>query len=621
MRVEYKPIRDYAIIGNLRSAVLVSKDGSVDWAPAPFIDSPSIFAAILDKEKGGYWSIQPCAEFTSRQEYIPETNIVKTIFETKDGALELTDFIPIEEEKNFLPADEDTTFKLKRRIACTRGTCSVQMQFYPRFDYARGDTELSYTDGGVYVQNGRKHGVLGSTHPLEIQGDHVFADVQLKEGDVDFFIFRYNAEKIPPRDIREDDEAYHEQELRETEEFWRSWIGTCDLSNCELPGFCRDIILRSALVLKILFFEPIGTIAAAATTSLPEEIGGVRNWDYRYTWLRDSSFLLQAFFRLGHVSEAKKYIAWLVRQCHKVQSAEDGGKKKFEAAKMNIVYGLRGETEIEEEILTHLEGYRGSQPVRIGNDAYKQEQWDIYGSVLDMVWSLHELEGGEVVDKGKWAILRQIANYVATVWREPDEGLWEVRGGKSHFVYSKVMCWVALDRAIRIAEAYSFEGETDVWENEREAIRHAVFEKGWHADMQAFTQSFDSHNLDAAVLLMPTVGFIDGTDPRMLSTIHAIEEKLGCGQGLFRRYTSEDGLPGEEGAFLLASFWMVDALVYAGERDRALELFDIVRHKANHVGLFSEEMQADTFDFLGNFPQAYTHIGLINSAYLLAGNT
>jgi len=606
----YRPIRDYAIIGNLRSAVLVSKDGSIDWAPAPFIDSPSVFAALLDDTKGGFWKISPEGAFSSTQHYMPETNVLVTEFMTQGGTAELVDFIPIEKEKTFVPAEKDTTFKIHRRITCTKGVCKIRVTFNPKFDYSRGITKLTHTKGGIFIENKEKRGILSSHLPFVIKDDRAVADIRLEEGQTHFLIFRYNASKDKVA-FRERSVAHHNAELEAVQQYWKKWSRKCDLNVCPPKEMLPEAVVRSALLLKILFFEPIGTVAAAATTSLPEAIGGVRNWDYRYTWLRDSAFIFQAFFRLGHVKEAKEYIRWLVDECYAAIKKED------DLTHLQIMYGLRGEKRLDEEILPHLKGYRGSRPVRIGNNGYLQEQWDTYGSVLDVLWRLHELKGRRVINERTRDMVRAIADHVVDVWRRPDEGLWEVRGGKAHFVYSKVMCWVALDRAIKLAKTHHFNGETARWRKERNLIRRAVMEQGWDAKKRTFTQSFGSSSLDASVLRMSAVGFIDGRHPRMLSTIEAVEREICRGDGLVLRYTSQDGLPGREGAFLLASFWLVDALVAAGKIDRARALFDRIIKKGNHVGLFSEEMNPKTEEFLGNFPQAYTHVGLINSSFNL----
>ncbi|MDP4007367.1 MAG: glycoside hydrolase family 15 protein [bacterium] len=601
----YKPIRDYAIIGNLRSAALVSKDGSIDWAPAPHLNSPSVFAAILDDMKGGKWSIAPTEEFTSHQEYLGQTNILVTRFQTKKGSSELIDYIPAQGGKDM---EEIEKAEIHRKIVCIKGTCELAVEFAPRFDYARGETALSLTEKGIAVDHeSKRKGKLVSPGKYLIRDNTAHSTLQLKEGESAYLAFHYHK---PTSEDQVD--AHYEEELKITEDFWRNWVHRCDLKSCPVAGPWHDMVVRSSLVLKILFFEPPGSIAAAPTASLPEAIGGVRNWDYRFSWIRDSSFTLQALFQMGYVKEARSYVEWLLDECCSM--------KNFDPKNVQIMYGLQGEVNLKEEILPHLEGYRGSKPVRIGNSAALQKQWDIFGSLLDTVWHIHLMDESYRVEESTWEILRKFANYVTKIWQEPDEGLWEVRGGAEHFVYSKVMCWVALDRALKIAEQYSFEGELEVWRTEKEAIFAAVMERGWSEEKQSFVQTFDSKDLDASLLLMPVVGFIEGKNPRMISTLQAIERELSVQNGLLMRYTAKDGLPGREGAFLPASFWLVDALVFAGEVKRArIHLANLVK-LANHVGLYAEEINPKTKEFLGNFPQAYSHIGLITSAFYLAKN-
>jgi len=599
----YKPIRDYAIIGNLKSAALVGKDGSIDWTPAPYLDSPSVFAAILDDMKGGKWSIAPIDSFISKQEYLGQTNILKTTFETKKGTVELVDYIPAQAGKAM---EEIEKAEVHRKVTCTKGSLEVEVIFQPRFDYARGETILSFTEHGIAaVHGGEKKGELVSAGEYVIKNNTALATLKLKEGETVYLAFHYH--KTEEEDW---DEAHYEEELRITKDFWENWVHRCDLQSCPVSGPWHDLVVRSSLVLKILFFEPPGSIAAAATTSLPEAFGGTRNWDYRFSWIRDSAFTLQALFWMGYVQEARAYVDWLLDECCSV--------KNFDPKNVQIMYGLQGQIDLTEEILPHLEGYRGSKPVRIGNSAYLQKQWDIFGSMLDTVWRIHELDKTYDIQESTWDILRKFANYVVKIWREPDEGLWEVRGGKQHFVYSKVMCWVALDRAVKIAKEYGFTGETDVWEKEARAILKEVMERGWSERKQSFVQSFDSEDLDASLLLLPAVGFIEGNNEKMVSTIKTVEQELSVQNGLLLRYTAKDGLPGREGAFFPASFWLVDALIFAGETERAQKYLAHLAKLANHVGLFAEEINPKTKEFLGNFPQAYSHIGLINSAYYLA---
>ena len=601
----YKPISDYAIIGNLRSAVLVSKNGSIDWASAPFIDSPSIFAALLDEHVGGYWSIQPTEKYTVKQFYLDVTNILCTEFTTKEGIAVVTDFIPLEKERTFLPAEKDTTFKLHRKVTCESGKVDLLSIFCPRFNYAQGTTELEMQNGGLRVRNGDMHGVLSAPVSFRLEKNCAYADFTLRQGDTVFFVFRYNTGEVVFKKSE-----HHDMEIEETKQYWKGWVKQGDLDRSLIKSEWHDAVVRSLLVLKILFFEPVGTVAAAATTSLPEEIGGVRNWDYRFTWLRDSSFIFNAFFKLGYVTEAHKYINWLIGVCNTALLDKNNGH-------LQSMYGLRGETNLQEKIFTHLEGYRGSKPVRVGNRAFNQRQWDVFGSVLDMIWRFDELTGDKALIEKSWTMIRLIIKRVIEVWREPDKGLWEVRSGSEHFVYSKVMCSVAINRALRLAKKYALEANTTEWEKELEEIRSDIFANGFSDTKQSFVQRYNSEDLDTSLLLLPVFGFIDGKDPRMLSTIDAVMKELYVGDGLILRYTSIDGLPGKEGAFLLSSFWLVDALVLAGRLKEAHKIFESVLSHANHVGLYSEEIDVTTKEFLGNFPQAYTHVGLINSAIML----
>ena len=601
----YKPIRDYGIIGNLRSAALVGLDGSIDWTPAPFLGSSSVFASILDENKGGSWKMSVVEPYTCAQEYIEETNTLITRFTTEQGILEVVDCLPMKKGKAArISSEEEEILEIQRKAVCVKGKCKLLITFAPRIDYARGETNLSLVDGGVVVAHANAKAILISIADFKIKDSTATALVSLKEGEDDYCTFRYNTTEIPSKH-----NEYYEEEVQETKKYWQDWVHRCDLKACLIKYPWHEDVLRSSLVLKILFFEPVGSIAAAATTSLPEEIGGVRNWDYRFTWIRDSAFTIQALFWIGYLQEADAYVKWLMSEC---QNVEKEGPEHLQ-----IMYGLRGQRELTEEILPHLEGYEKSSPVRIGNGAYDQRQWDVYGDLINTVWQSH-LRGSHVVDSELWQVLRSIANYVVKIWQLPDEGLWEVRGGARHFVHSKVMCWIALDRAIRLAEAHGLKGEIDIWKEEKEKIYKEVMEKGWSEKKQSFVQSFGSEDLDASLLRLPVLGFIDGKDPKMISTIQRIEKELSVGDGLLMRYKSKDGLTGKEGAFLLTSFWLVDALVFSGERERAKKLFEKLLGLSNHLGLFSEEIDPKTNAFLGNFPQAYTHIGLINSAFHLS---
>lgn len=607
----YLPIEDYALIGNLRSVALVSRYGSIDWAPAPFIHSPSVFAAILDADKGGCWRIEPTRPSRIDQAYLPETNVVRTSFANADFACEVIDAMPVEHEAALNTDARTARMTIMRKVVCLRGTCVMRSTFAPRFNFARSTTTLTPLPNGVLAQGeGGERAVLVSPVPHAIDTTHGTAqgEIVLEAGQRTFFTFHYNAsEPSPERDTQE----YYENELARTETYWRAWTRDCEAGVCRFPHLWHEEVLRSLLVLKALFFEPTGTIAAAATTSLPEWIGGPRNWDYRFVWLRDASFTFQALFRPGHTAEAHKFLEFLVSKMQVLEEGKD----------LAIMYALDGGEVPAEEILEHLEGYEGSRPVRIGNAARVQHQWDIYGSLLETLWSYYRLTGKTSISPQRWRLVSLLAERAAQVWREPDEGIWEVRTQPRHFTYSKVMCWVALDRALRIARACGVPNVPVMrWKEVRDEIRDAVLAHGYDSHRQAFVQAFDNPVADASLLLLPSLGFVDGKDPRMLSTLRFIEKELGAPHApyLLYRYRAPDGVEGDEGTFLIASFWLADAHYRAGEYDRAHEIMENVLRHSNHVGLFAEEIDPTTGRFLGNFPQAYTHIGLIMSAFLLS---
>lgn len=607
----YTPIRDYGVIGNLRSAALVSQDGSVDWACAPFLDSPSVFAKLLDDQKGGFWRIAPEDEYTSTQRYAERSNVLETVFTTDDGECVLTDFIPIEPVRDYVPPEDDVTFKLKRKVTCMRGEIRMRLVFCPRFNYAIGETVFEQSDTGVTVSNGVSHGVIASTCDLTVRehcADSVFL---LQEGESRFFIFRFNQSRSPDRDVREEQAAYHTAEIERTNSVWRSWLSSGDASALSsVNPKWRSLVERSLLVLKVLFFDPMGTVAAAATTSLPESIGGKRNWDYRYTWFRDSAFVFRAFSQFGFFEEQQEYVNWIFTICRTLDHPSE----------LRVLYPLHGDfSQAHETVLSHLSGYRGSSPVRIGNEAHSQHQLDVYGVLLDMVWGLcHEHNRSSVVGKKEWETLSGIADFVTIIWRNPDAGLWEMREENRHFTFSKVMCWAALDRAISLNRLFTPDVPRTIWEEERDVIRETVERDGWNDDLQSFTGTLHSTDMDTSLFLLSSIGFIKGSDPRMVSTIRAVRSALEHSPGLLRRHNSPDGFVSEEGVFLASSFWLIDALVLQGEVREATELFERVISFANHAGLFSEEIDPDTGAFLGNFPQAYTHAGIINSALLLS---
>jgi len=592
----YKKISDYGIIGNLHSIALIGLDGSLDWLCLPHIDSQSVFAALLDHEKGGRFSISPSGEWDAVAAYEPDTNILVTKFRTRGGVLRLTDFMPIlfgGGEKR-----EEEQHELYRRLEVTQGQVDVQVIFQPRFDYGRGKTTLEKQNGGIIARGNQELMVLSSTRELEVQGEGGEARWPLEEGEQVWLHLKYDAAE--PGVI---DPQVAEKSLEETAEYWRLWLKRGETGRTVDLGPYQKMVDRSALVLKLLYYEPTGTIAAAATTSLPEKIGGSRNWDYRYMWVRDTSFTLQALFRLGHLSEMHGYLRYIEKLL-----AKNG------AGKLQIMYGLRGEEDLPEEELNHLDGYKGSRPVRIGNEAAKQRQMDIYGEIMDAAWSLSDYVGK--INVKIWPFLRDICDYVVEHWTEKDSGIWEVRQRSYHYVYSKVMCWVALDRGIKIAQRYGFPADLRKWGEAGTRIKDEVLRRGWNEEKKAFVQHYETENLDASNLLMPILGFLPFEDPRIVSTIEAIQENLGPDGFLFR-YVGEDGLPEGEATFLLCTFWLIPCLVSLGRLEEAETLLRRTEGMANHLGLFSEEYDLHWREALGNFPQAFTHIGYINSVIAL----
>ena len=591
----YKKIGDYGIIGDLQSIALVGLDGSIDWMCLPHIDSPSIFGALLDDKKGGKFSITPLDEWDSVAEYLPGTNILQTRFRTRTGVMRLTDFMPVcacgREEMEEVHA-------LYRCIEIIRGVMQVRIIFDPRFDYARADTILVRNGNTITAEGGGEKLSLACTHAINAVDDRRFDIWTLSEGSRVWFRLNYG-DGGP--DALDDGKA--EKALTDTAAYWKGWLNISETGRAVDLGPYKDMVERSALVLKLLYYEPTGAISAASTTSLPEEIGGERNWDYRYTWVRDASFTLQALFNLGHLSETEGYIRWI----EKLLSEHGAGE-------MQIMYGLRGETELPEKELAHLDGYKGSGPVRAGNAAAAQKQLDIYGELMDAVLKLSDYVGK--IDAGLWPFLHDICEHVVNHWRDRDYGIWEVRGGPHDFVYSKVMCWVALDRGILIAERYGFPADLNKWRDTCESIKKDVLERGWNEKKQSFVQHYDTDALDSSNLLIPALGFLPYADSKVISTIEATKRELGH-NGFLYRYLGEDGLSGEEGTFLLCTFWLINNLVALGQLGEAEHMLHNIEDTANHLGLFSEQYDVTWKESLGNFPQAFTHIGYINSVMVL----
>ncbi len=599
----YKKISDYGIIGNLQTIALVALDGSIDWFCFPHIDSPSVFGGLLDAGRGGSFSLKPAGPFDSSAAYVPDTNILKTSFRTDTGVMALVDFMSVPfSGKEYL---QDNKQPLYRYIEIEEGVLDVSLLFAPRFDYARIAPEFESIEGGVVARGGGIELVLTSTHPLAVAGNDVTATWRLSAGDrvwLKLGSFGVGLEcSLEDRSCVSTPEG--EDHLEETRAYWRSWIRKSETGRVFSFDAYQEMINRSALTLKLLYYSPSGTVAAAATTSLPEEIGGERNWDYRYTWIRDTSFTLQALFNLGHLSETEGYLRWV----ENILSA-DG------ADKLMIMYGLRGERELPEQTLDHLEGYRGSRPVRIGNKASSQKQLDIYGEIMDAALKLSSYAGK--IDDRIWPMLRNICDFVVGRWQEKDSGIWEVRDGPFHFVYSKVMCWVALDRGLTIARRYGFEADSGTWTAAMERIRAEVLERGYNSDKESFVQHYETDELDASNLLIPHYGFLPYDDKRIVSTIEATMRELSH-EGFLYRYKSPDGLKGNEGTFLLCTFWLIDCLINLERIEEAERLLRKMETACNHLGLFAEEFDVRWQEMLGNFPQAFTHIGYINSVWNL----
>jgi len=601
----YQPIENYGLIGNMRTTALVGMNGSIDWLCIPHFDSPSVFAAILDDSKGGRFSLAPLPNgVKSKQYYWPDTNVLVTRFHSPEGVSRIIDFMPVGAH-----SADCSQHGLIRRVQAIRGTMTFRLECRPAFNYGRDRHTITINSQGGIFHSPTLTLRLGTTVPLKQDGDAAVAEFAMHEGDVIDFCLQRLEEPNSISDFCP--EAHAEDLFTQTVGYWRKW-----LSQCTYSGRWREMVQRSALVLKLLTFQPTGAIVAAPTCSLPEGIGGERNWDYRYTWIRDAAFTIYGLLRIGFTEEASQFMQWLEARCHEL--GPDGS--------LQIMYGIDGRHTLTEETLDHLEGYRGSSPVRIGNGAYGQLQLDIYGELLDSVYLYNKY--GTPISYDLWNHLRRLINWVCDNWQRTDEGVWEMRGGQQHFVYSKLMCWVAVDRGIRLADKRSFPADRERWLKVRDTIYEEIMEKGWDTKRQAFVQRYGSDSLDAANLMMSLVFFVSPTDPRMLKTLDATlqsPEKGGLvANGLVYRYNiaeTTDGLSGEEGTFNICTFWLVEALTRAGRVDRgrlddARLLFEQMLGYANHLGLYAEQT-GHHGEALGNFPQAFTHLALISAAFNL----
>ena len=603
--MSFKPIENYGVIGNLATAALVSIDSSIDFFCFPEFDSPTIFAALLDPEKGGSFSFRPCLDdMNSKQMYMAETNILTTRFMSDTATAELTDFMPIK-------ASRQKT-QIVRSVQVIHGAVEFEVNCRPAFDYARTCHGIEiHGDCAIFIPENSNCPTLAlrGTVPLEEWDGAATARFTLREKESAMFILGsldeedadWNAACRNPESSSIDLQETA-SDLDSTREFWRQWIG-----KSTYKGRWREAVNRSALVLKLMVSRRHGSLVASPTFGLPEHIGGARNWDYRFTWIRDAAFTLYAFMRLGLRSEAESFFGWLAKQV---------GRSDDAVRPMQIMYGLDGRTDLEEFQLDHLRGYRDSRPVRIGNGAYNQLQLDIYGEVFDAIYLYSKY--GHALPHDGWLRMKGILEWLGRNWCQPDEGIWEVRGGNKHFLHSRLMCWVAFDRAIRLAHKRSLSAPLPAWYEHRENIVNDIYANFWNEKIKAFTQHKDTEALDGAVLLMPLLRFISPVDPRWLSTLNAIEQSLSEDALVYRYrpHETSDGLMGEEGSFTCCSFWFVECLARAGQVSKAHGHFEKLLAHANHVGLFSEEIGRDGHQ-LGNFPQALSHLALISAAVYL----
>ncbi|GAA1665175.1 glycoside hydrolase family 15 protein [Nonomuraea maheshkhaliensis] len=591
----YLPIGEHGLIGDLRTVALVGTDGTIDWYCCPRFDAPSVFASILDAERGGAFELCADVPATTKQFYFPDTNVLITRFFAENGVGEIQDFMPITDDGR-----EADRHRVIRRVTCVRGTLPFRARVAPRFDYARQPHTVRTDGGRTLFESASLSLALSASVPVENDGRDAWSAFELNEGEHAVLALDRIGDQIAPADCPIE---LAEREFAATVRFWRRW-----LSASRYRGRWREVVHRSALTLKLLTFAPTGGIVAAATTSLPEQLGGGRNWDYRYVWVRDAAFCVYALLRLGFTEEAEAFMGFL-----STHVARDGSRA---VGPMQIMYGIDGRADLPEEELTHLEGHRGSAPVRIGNAAAEQLQLDIYGALIDSIYLYNKW--GHPISSERWDEVCTLVNWVADNWDQPDEGIWETRGGRKNFVYSRLMCWVAIERAMRMAGQRGLPADIPRWRRARDTIYRDIMRRGWSEELNAFVQHYDEDVLDASILMMPLAKFVSPTDPKWLSTLDALGDGL-VSDSLVYRYDPEaspDGLEGPEGTFSICSFWYVEALARAGRLDEARLAFEKMLTYANHLGLYAEEI-GHTGEQLGNFPQAITHLALISAAFNL----
>ncbi|ELY53582.1 glycoside hydrolase 15-like protein [Natronococcus amylolyticus DSM 10524] len=600
--MDHLPLRDYGVIGNDDRCALVSRRGSIDWCCFPHLEDASVFARILDLERGGHFAVHPEASYESHQGYADRTNVLETVFETADGQATVTDFMPIEDDDT---TDEDFQQAIYRRLECDRGEIEFAVEFEPRFDYARVDPTLERTDDGVAAQSDDERLHLVADDRLESELELADSEptatgtVSLEEGETCWIGVQYGgAEPFASNDP--------ETVLDETKRYWRSWLSAREETPDSMPERWYEMVIRSELVLKLLIHHETGAIPAAATTSIPEKIGSDRTWDYRYNWIRDAKFTVQALHDTGHRQEAREYFDWFV------------DVMQNDPAEIQPLYGLHGETDVEEEILEHLSGYRDTRPVRIGNGAAPQRQLDAYGTIVQAVYETIQYDDDISLTDEQWGSICDLIDYVCVHWSERDPGIWEFREEHRHFLHSKLLCWVALDRGISIAEQNGFEAPLERWREEREALREAIEQRGYSEEAGSFVQHFETDEaIDATALLLPIYEFLPPEDERIQNTIDTVLEELTTDDGLVVRFVNSEVREDEEEAFVLCSFWLIDALVLSNRLELAEEFFESLLDYASPLGLYSEKLDPDSGQLLGNFPQAFSHLGLLNSASYL----